>query len=53
MTIHDRFTDVTELARTYMEDGAFLTAAQRLETLATEIRAHYNWSLAPLVEEKK
>lgn len=38
--IHQRIADMTDLAKTYAEDGAFHTAANRLRELADEIDAH-------------
>lgn len=34
-----KFASRAELAKTYLDDGAFLTAAQHLTKLADEIRA--------------
>lgn len=38
--IHQRINELTELAKTYAEDGAFHTAAAKLRQLADEIDAH-------------
>jgi len=39
-TIHDRIKEQTELAKTYAEDGAFLSAARVLRQLAADLEAH-------------
>lgn len=43
MSIHDTFVEKTSLAKTYAEDGAFRTAADRLRSLANDLIAHADW----------
>jgi hypothetical protein len=43
MTIHDTFTEQTDLARTYAQDGAFRSAARVLRDLATKLIEHADW----------
>jgi len=40
MTIHERFKERVELAQTYAEDGAFMSAARVLRELSRELQAH-------------
>lgn len=40
MNIHQRFDELTGLARIYAEDGAFHSAAQKLRQLVDEMEAH-------------
>lgn len=44
MTIHDRIRDGLSLAKTYADDGAFLTAAAHLRRLADELVRHAGWA---------
>jgi hypothetical protein len=43
MNMHDTFTEQTELARTYAQDGALRSAARVLARLADTLVAHADW----------
>ena len=51
-TIHDRFTEGVELARTYAEDGAFLSAARVLRDVASDMQAHAEACNRELMEDR-
>lgn len=51
MNIHEHIEEKTELAKIYAKDGAFITAAARLRTLADDIESHVNAVNAEFIKE--